>query len=115
MSTTTISTTITIFITITTTFTTFTITTSTITTFTYTSTTSITITTTPTTNTTTTETTTTDTTTFTISTLCSDECFTILDHASASFQLKIKEVINIQREKPTFNNQLYHVNLKLSL
>ena len=48
-------------------------------------------------------------------TLCSDECFNILDHASTSFQLKIKETSHIQLEKPTLNHQLYHVNLKLSL
>ena len=36
-------------------------------------------------------------------TLCSDECFNILDHASTNFQLKIKEAIHIQWEKPTLN------------
>ena len=29
-------------------------------------------------------------------TLCSDECFSILDHASTTLQLKIKEAIRIQ-------------------
>ena len=48
-------------------------------------------------------------------TLCSDECFNILDHAPTTFQMKIKEAIHIQREKPTLNHQLNHVNLKLSL
>ena len=48
-------------------------------------------------------------------TLCSNDCFSILDHASTTFQLKIKEAIHIQCEKPTLNHQLYHVNLKLSL
>ena len=47
-------------------------------------------------------------------TLCSNDCFSILDHASTTFQLKIKEAIHIQWEKPTLNHQLYHVNLKLS-
>ena len=47
-------------------------------------------------------------------TSCSNDCFSILDHASTTFQLKIKEAIHIQRDKPTLN-QLYHVNLKLSL
>ena len=37
------------------------------------------------------------------------------DHASTSFQLKIKEAIHIQWEKPTLNQQRYHVNLKRSL
>ena len=48
-------------------------------------------------------------------TSCSSDCFSILDHASTTFQLKIKEAIHIQWEKPTLNHQLYHVNLKLSL
>ena len=46
--------------------------------------------------------------------LCSVECFHILDHASTSLQLKIKEAIHIQREQPSLNQQLHHVNLKLS-
>ena len=48
-------------------------------------------------------------------TLCSNDCLSILDHAFTTFQLKIKEAIHIQCEKPTLNRQLYHVNLKLSL
>ena len=48
-------------------------------------------------------------------TLCCNDCFRILDHASTTFQIKIKEAIYIQWEKPTLNHQLYHVNLKLSL
>ena len=48
-------------------------------------------------------------------TLCSDECFSILDHASTTFQLKIKEVIHIQWEKPTLTHRPYHVNLLLLL
>ena len=47
-------------------------------------------------------------------TLCSDECFSILDHASTAFQVKIKEVIHIQWVQATLNHQLYHVNQKLS-
>ena len=46
--------------------------------------------------------------------LCSVECFHILDHASTSFQLKIKEAIHIQREQPSLNQQSHDVNLKLS-
>ena len=48
-------------------------------------------------------------------TLCSVDCFHILDHAPTSFQLKIKKAIHIQREQPSLNQQLHHVNLKLSL
>ena len=47
-------------------------------------------------------------------TVCSDGCFSILDHASTTIQLKIKEAIHIQWEQPTLNHQLYHVNSKLS-
>ena len=46
-------------------------------------------------------------------TLCSVDCFHILDHASMGFQIKIKEALDIQRE-PSLNQQLHHVNLKLS-
>ena len=46
--------------------------------------------------------------------LCSTDNFHVLDHTSTSFQLKIKEAIHIQREQPSLNQQLHHVNLKLS-
>ena len=46
--------------------------------------------------------------------LCSTDCFHILDHATTNFQLKIKEAIHIQKELPCLNQQLHHVNLKLS-
>ena len=36
---------------------------------------------------------------------CSVDCLLILDHASTSFQLKIKEAIHIQREQPSLNQQ----------
>ena len=44
-------------------------------------------------------------------TLCTDECLNILDHASTTSQLKIKDAIHNQWEP--LNHQLYHVNLKL--
>ena len=46
--------------------------------------------------------------------LCSADNFHVLDHDSAGFQLKIKEAIRIQREQLSLNQQLHHVNLKLS-
>ena len=46
--------------------------------------------------------------------LCSADNFHVLDHASTGFQPKIKEAIHIQREQPSLNQQLHHVNLKLS-
>ena len=38
-------------------------------------------------------------------TICSDGCFSMWDHASTTFQLKIKEAIHIQWEQPTLNHQ----------
>ena len=35
--------------------------------------------------------------------LCSVDCFHILDHASTTFQLKIKEAFHIRREQPSLN------------
>ena len=46
--------------------------------------------------------------------LCSVDYFHLLDHASTTFQLKIKEAFHIRREQPSLNQQLHHVNLKLS-
>ena len=40
---------------------------------------------------------------------CEPKCFSILDRASTTFQLKIKEAIHIQWEKPTLNHRLYHL------
>ena len=50
-------------------------------------------------------------------TLCCirNDCFSILDNHSTTFQLKIKAAIHIQWEKRTLNHQLYYVNLKFSL
>ena len=47
-------------------------------------------------------------------TLCSNDCFSILDHASTTFQLKIKEAIHTQWEKPTLKSSTLY-NLRLSL
>ena len=46
--------------------------------------------------------------------LCSNDCFKILDSASTSFQLKIKEVMHILWEQPSLNSQVKHINLSLS-
>ena len=46
--------------------------------------------------------------------LCSVDCFHTLDHAPTRFQLKIKEAFHIQREQPSLNQQLPHVNPNLS-
>ena len=48
-------------------------------------------------------------------TLCLRECFVIIDQATTRTQLKIKEALHIHWEKPSLNQQLFHVNLNLSL
>ena len=45
---------------------------------------------------------------------CSD-CFCVIDQADTTFQLNIKEGLHILWEKPSLNQQLQHVNLRLSL
>ena len=47
--------------------------------------------------------------------LCSIYCFSILDSAPANFQLKIKEALHIEWERPALNKQLKHVDLTLLL
>ena len=46
--------------------------------------------------------------------LCSKDCFKILDSASTSFQFKIKEAMHILWEQPSLNSQVKHLNLSLS-
>ena len=43
------------------------------------------------------------------------DIYIILHNESTTFQLKIKEGIQTQWERPTLNHYLYRVNLKLSL
>ena len=42
--------------------------------------------------------------------LCDDSYFIIIDHASASFRLKLKEVLRITWLKPVLNKQKNHVS-----
>ena len=46
---------------------------------------------------------------------CSTDCFEILDSAPTRFQLKLKEAMHINWEKPNLNQQVHHVNLTLTL
>ena len=46
---------------------------------------------------------------------CSADCFEILDSAPTKFQLKLKEAMHINWEKPNLNHQVHHVNLTLML
>ena len=42
--------------------------------------------------------------------LCSEDCFKILDSISTSFQLKIKEAMHIFWEQPSLNSRVKHLN-----
>ena len=46
---------------------------------------------------------------------CSADCFEILYSAPTKFQLKLKEAMHINWEKPDLNQQVHHVNLTLTL
>ena len=46
---------------------------------------------------------------------CAADCFEILDSAPTKFQLKLKEAMHINWEKPNLNQQVHHVNLTLML
>ena len=46
---------------------------------------------------------------------CSADCFEFLDSAPTKFQLKLKEAMHINWEKPNLNQQVHHVNLTLPL
>ena len=48
-------------------------------------------------------------------TVSNESCFTILDTAKCSYELKIKEALHIGWLKPTLNSQLSHANLTLDL
>ena len=43
------------------------------------------------------------------------DCFSILDYAPTQFQIKIKEVMYIDWEKPNLNKQLNHIATTLSI
>ena len=47
--------------------------------------------------------------------LSSPNSFKIIDQASTEYELRIKEAKCIPLEKPAFNQQVKHVNLKLFL
>ena len=48
-------------------------------------------------------------------TVSNESCFTILDTAKCSYDLKIKEALHINSLKPTLNSQLSHATLTLDL
>ena len=45
--------------------------------------------------------------------MCAANSFSVIDYAFTSFQLKIKESLQIHWDKPTLNKQVKHINLKL--
>lgn len=46
---------------------------------------------------------------------CSADCFEILDSAPTKLQLKLKEAMHINWEKPNLNQQVHHINMTLTL
>ena len=47
--------------------------------------------------------------------LCDTNCFEIIDHASSSFRLKVKEALHINWMKPVLNKQKKHVSITISV
>ena len=46
--------------------------------------------------------------------LCNAECFEIIDSAISSYRLKLKEAMNITREKPSLNKQVKDVIISMT-
>ena len=46
---------------------------------------------------------------------CDNDCFSVLDSASTQYQLRLKEAMHIQWEKPNLNRQVKHINLTLTV
>ena len=44
---------------------------------------------------------------------CSEDCFSILDHAPTEYQLKIKEALHIQWNQPILNKQVWSQKIQL--
>ena len=47
--------------------------------------------------------------------LCDTECFVIIDSATSSYRLKLKEAMHITWEKPSLNKQVKHVNISMTI
>ena len=47
--------------------------------------------------------------------LCDDACFQVIDYASSSFRLKVKEALHIKWPKPDLNKQKEHVSITISV
>ena len=47
--------------------------------------------------------------------LCNAECFEIIDSATSSYRLKLKEVMHITWEKPSLNKQVKQVSISITI
>ena len=47
--------------------------------------------------------------------LCNAECFEIIDSATSSYRLKLKEAMYITWEKPSLNKQVKHVSISITI
>ena len=47
--------------------------------------------------------------------LCNAKCFEIIDSATSSYRLKLKEAIYITREKPSLKKQVEHVSISITI
>ena len=47
--------------------------------------------------------------------LCDTECFEIIDSASSSYRLILKEATHIAWEKPSLNKQVKHVSISITI
>ena len=47
--------------------------------------------------------------------LCDTECFEIIDSATSSYKLKLKEAMHIIWEKPSLNKQVKHVGISITI
>ena len=46
---------------------------------------------------------------------CDSRCFSILDSAPTEYQLKLKEAMHIEWERPSLNRQVKHLNLTITV
>ena len=47
--------------------------------------------------------------------LSNPDCFKVIDSASSSFRLKLKEAMHIKWENPSLNKQLKHVSISITV
>ena len=47
--------------------------------------------------------------------LCNAECFEIIDSATSSYRLKLKEGMDITWEKPPLNKEVRHITISITI